>query len=352
MLTPVAELEPVNVGGVMVSRATLHNEDEIKRKDIREGDIVTVQRAGDVIPQIVGVAKRLGKKAFEFPDRCPVCKSSTVREEGMAARRCAGGLICPAQAAQRLIHFASRGAFNIEGLGEQNVLALFEKGLLRSPADIFRLHRRREELVEALRRPSKDPSKPSDGPQKLVDNLLAAIEARRKIPLDRLIFALGIPQIGEATAKLLARHYGSFENWRKAMQAAAREDSEARGELLSIKQIGESMAEDIAAFFSEKHNLDVLAALEKELEIEDAALPGAAPLAGKTFVFTGTLSRMDRREAKAKAEELGASVSESVSKKTSFVVAGESPGSKADKAKALGVPVLTEAEWLEMIGEK
>lgn len=353
VLTPVAELEPVNVGGVMVSRATLHNEDEIARKDVREGDVVFLQRAGDVIPQILGVdlkQRPAGTKPYVFPDTCPECGSHAVREEGMAARRCTGGLVCPAQAAQRIIHFASRDAMNIEGLGEQNIQILFDKGYLRTPADIFALHKKQAEIVEALRRKAKTETQ---GPVKLVENLLAAIEARRVVPLQKLIFALGIPQIGEATAKLLARHYGTFERWREAMIAARDETGPARAALTGIYQIGESMAADIAAFFSETHNLDVLAQLAKELKIEDspAQAEDGLPLAGKIFVFTGTLAHMSREQAKEIAESLGASVSESVSKKTSFVVAGEKAGSKETKARSLGVKVLSEAEWLQMAGK-
>lgn len=353
VLTPVAELEPVNVGGVMVSRATLHNEDEILRKNVDEGDIVVVQRAGDVIPQIVSVARKAkeGKTRFRMPDVCPVCGSHAEREKDMAATRCTGGLVCPAQAAQRIVHFASRDALNIEGLGEQNVLTLFGKDLLKTPADIFTLRRKRADVVEALRRKAENET---EGPQKLVANLLDAIEARRVVPLAKLIFALGIPQIGEATAKLLARHYVTFSHWRDSMLAARKEKSEAWNELTGIFQIGESIARDIAAFFSEKHNLDVLKKLEAFLTVEDARPAGldeAQPLAGKTFVFTGTLARMTRDEAKEIAESLGANVSESVSKKTSFVVAGEKAGSKETKARALGVKVLSEADWLQMAGK-
>ncbi len=342
VLTPVAELEPVNVGGVMVSRATLHNEDEILRKNIDEGDIVILQRAGDVIPQIVGIAKkkREGKTQFQMPSTCPVCHSRAVREEGMAARRCTGGLICPAQVALRLIHFVSRNAFNIEGLGEERVRELWEIGFIKTPADIFDLQKHRAELV--MREGWKDKS---------VDNLLAAIEARRTIPFDKFIFALGIPQIGEATAKLLARRYGSLQNWRDSMIRAQKESGEAWADLLSIDQIGENMARDLTGFFAEKHNLDVLDALEKALTVEDApAAPrGSLPLAGKTVVFTGTLTSMSRSEAEAGAEALGAKAAKSVSSKTHIVIVGENAGSKEEKARALGVKIMSESEWFDFI---
>ncbi|MDD5586243.1 MAG: NAD-dependent DNA ligase LigA, partial [Alphaproteobacteria bacterium] len=344
VLTPVAELEPVTVGGVVVSRATLHNEDEIKRKDIREGDVVRIQRAGDVIPQILEVNLKLrpkSSKPFEFPDHCPECGSLAVREEGMAARRCTGGLICPAQAVERLGHFVNRNAFNIEGLGEQRVRELWELKWLQTPADIFRLHEHRAAL-----------EKREGWGKKSADNLLAAIEARRQIPLDRFIFALGILQVGEATAKLLARHYRSLSRWREAMMAARKEGSEAWNELTGIDQIGPLVAEDIAAFFAELHNIEVLDDLANEVMVTDyAPTVTSSALSGKTIVFTGAMANMGRAEAKAKAESLGATVASSVSKKTDFVVAGEDPGSKAAKARELGVTILNENEWMKLIGE-
>jgi DNA ligase (NAD+) len=343
-LTPVAELEPITVGGVVVSRATLHNEDEIQRKDIREGDWVVVQRAGDVIPQIVEVvAKRRphGAKPFKFPDRCPVCGSHAVREEGEAVRRCTGGLICPAQMVERLRHFVGRGAADIEGLGEKHIQAFFEDKLLRTPADIFRLHRHRNALVER-----------EGWGEQSARKLFDAIEARRRLPLDRFIYALGIPQVGEQTAKLLARHYESFENWREAMIAAQKPESAAYQDLDAIEGIGPSVAADILAFFAEPHNREALAALAREIEIPDYRAPraGSSPVAGKTIVFTGTLETMGRSEAKAKAEQLGAKVAGSVSKKTDYVVVGADAGSKAKVAAELGVKQLTEQEWLKLIG--
>jgi len=341
VLTPVAVLEPVNVGGVMVSRATLHNQDEIARKDIREGDSVIIQRAGDVIPQIVSVdlkQRPAESKPFVFPAHCPECGSLAVREEGMAATRCTGGLVCPAQAIERLIHFVSRNAFNIEGFGQARVQELWQDKIIKTPAAIFSLAAHRAELIK--REGWKDKS---------VDNLLAAIEARRTIALDRFIYALGIPQIGEATAKLLARHYHSLTAWRQAMGEAQVQESDAYQTLISIEQIGPLVAQDLTAFFAEQHNLAVLDELAQALSITDVYAPEAeTPLAGKTIVFTGTLVAMGRSEAKAKAESLGATVSSTVSQKTDFVVCGSDAGSKETKARALGVKILSETEWLAL----
>lgn len=343
VLTPVAELEPVTVGGVVVSRATLHNEDEIARKDIREGDIVYLQRAGDVIPQITGVdlkQRPTVTAAFQFPDHCPECGSLAIREDGVVARRCTGGLICPAQAVERLRHFTSRLAFNIEGLGDQRIMELWQEKLIHAPADIFRL-KNHATLLE----------KREGWGEKSVQKLLDAIEARRTIPLDRFIYALGIRQVGEATAKLLARHYRSLTNWRQAMKEAQHVESEARQDLDSIEQIGPSMVQDIVTFFEEKHNLEALDELDKELSVSDyenRVTHKSSPLAGKTIVFTGTLTSMSRSEAKAKAESMGANVSGSVSAKTDYVVVGEDAGSKAKKAQELGVTVLSESEWIKM----
>ncbi len=343
-LTPVAELEPVTVGGVVVSRATLHNEDEIIRKDIRIGDIVEVRRAGDVIPQIIRATHTPESRAFVWKAECPECKSLAVREEGMAAWRCVGGLVCPAQAVERLCHFVSRAAFNIEGLGEQRVRELWSDKLLRSPADIFRLAGH----AEALRQ--------RDGwGDKSTAKLLAAIEARRTVSLDRFIYALGIRQVGEATAKLLARHYRSLGAWRDAMQEAAGDrEGAAWAELIGIDQIGASVAGDITEFFAEKHNLYVINALSAEVKVQDYAAArdsASSPLSGKTVVFTGTLAGQSRVEAKSRAEALGAVVAGSVSAKTDYVVVGEDAGSKAARARELGVKVLSETEWLTLAGE-
>ncbi|HUI19142.1 MAG TPA: NAD-dependent DNA ligase LigA, partial [Alphaproteobacteria bacterium] len=342
-LTPVAELAPVNVGGVIVSRATLHNEDEIARKDVREGDTVTIQRAGDVIPQIVGVvlAKRpKGAKPYVFPHVCPACGSHALREPGEVVRRCVGGLVCPAQAVERLRHFVSRNAFDIEGLGRKHIEAFFADGLLKNPVDIFKLHVLRAAIEgrEGWGRQS-------------VDNLMRAIDERRRIALERFINALGIPQVGEATARLLAKTYRTLAGWRSAMAAAQDRESEAYQELIAIEGIGPAVAEDILGFFAERHNREVLDGLAREVEVETFVAPAqSSPIAGKTVVFTGTLERMTRNEAKARAEALGASVAGSVSKKTDYVVVGADAGSKAAKARELGVATLSEAEWLKLIG--
>ena len=343
-LTPVAHLTPVTVGGVVVSRATLHNADEITRKDIRAGDHVVVQRAGDVIPQVVEVIKAKRPKQsepFKFPDHCPVCGSLAVREEGEAATRCTGGLICPAQAVQRLKHFVSRNAFDIDGLGGKHIEAFLADKLIGGPADIFRLHERKAEILGREGWGSKS-----------VENLIAAIEARRSIPLDRFIYALGIHQVGEATAKLLARIYHTLDHWRESMDTARDRESEAYAELIAIDGIGPSMADDILGFFAEPHNCEILDRLDQALEIEALATPPSmdTPLSGKTVVFTGTLISMGRMEAKARAETLGAKVASSVSARTDYLVAGEKAGSKATKAAALGVTVLSEDEWREMAG--
>jgi DNA ligase (NAD+) len=340
-LTPRARLTPVNVGGVLVQHATLHNEDEIARKDIRIGDTVELQRAGDVIPQILGVVKHAdGAEAFVFPTHCPVCGSLAVRDGEDVVRRCTGGLICQAQIVERLIHFCSRGAFDIEGMGDKTVQEFFEAGLLKSAPDVFRLPAH-EEAIAAR----EGWGKVSAG------KLSAAIRARQKIPLARFIFALGIRRIGENNAKLLSRHYGNYQGWRDAMQAAGEIGSDARLELGSISGIGPTIATDLAAFFAEQHNRETLDALEEFLTIEDAesAAMSDSALAGKTIVFTGTLT-MARPEAKARAEALGAKVTESVSKKTDYVVVGADAGSKAAKAAALGVVTLTEEAFREMAG--
>jgi DNA ligase (NAD+) len=354
VLTPWADLEPVNVGGVIVARATLHNEDEIARKDFRDGDTVIIQRAGDVIPQVVSVVdpdRPDRAPPFSMRDKltpqggvepiCPVCGSLAMREAGEAAWRCTGGLVCPAQAVERLIHFCSRLAFDIDGLGEKNILAFWTDKLIARPADIFRLKEHENEI------------RAREGWGELsTTKLLQAIERRRIISLDRLIYALGIRQVGEATARLLARHYGTFENWRDQMEAALDEESEAYQELTNISQIGPSVAGDIRAFFREDHNVAALDDLRRQLaEVTSVAAPGnsSSPLAGKTIVFTGTLEKLTRAEAKARAEALGANVAGSVSGKTHFVVVGADAGSKAEKAKALGVATLSEDEFIAMI---
>ncbi|MFN7709917.1 MAG: NAD-dependent DNA ligase LigA [Holosporales bacterium] len=350
VLTPVAHLKPVTVGGVVVSRATLHNQDEIIRKDIRVGDRVVIQRAGDVIPQIVRVldADRADRPpVFTVPDLCPVCQSQVVREEGMAANRCTGGLICDAQAALRIRHFASKDAFDIEGMGQKNVELFYAKGLVRTPVELFTLEARQRESLTPLR------NWEGWGP-KSAQNLFEAINARRQISLERFIYALGIPQVGTATAKLLARHYGSYPAWREAMEQAVSQGVEgpAYADLLSIEGIGPSMAHDLVAFFAEAHNLEILDQLVgPQIQVADAQLvaAGSSPVAGKTVVFTGTLVSLTRSEAKTQAEALGAKVASSVSSKTDYVILGADAGSKATKARELGVVTLNEQEWLALI---
>ncbi|MDH3473917.1 MAG: NAD-dependent DNA ligase LigA [Rhodospirillales bacterium] len=356
-LTPVANLAPITVGGVVVSRATLHNEGEIARKDIREGDHVIIQRAGDVIPQVVAVVKEKrpkGSNAYKFPRICPCpLKTPVRREPGEAVSRCSGELACPYQQVQRLIHFVSRDAFDIEGLGAKHIEGFWQDGLVKSPADIFRLEAQREQLD----------AREGWGAQS-VRNLLNAVDARRQVSLDRFIYALGIRQIGQATAKLLARNYADLKAWHAAMVRVSKERAanpgarkpeevgESYAELCDIEGIGMSMADDIGAFFGERHNLEVVRALEEMLDVAPFAVPATAgsPVAGKTVVFTGTLATMSRGEAKARAEALGAKVAGSVSKKTDYVVVGANAGSKARKAEALGVAILSEEEWLEMAG--
>ncbi|HTQ33772.1 MAG TPA: NAD-dependent DNA ligase LigA [Stellaceae bacterium] len=344
-LTPVAFLAPITVGGVVVQRATLHNEDEIARKDIREGDTVVIQRAGDVIPQVVSVVlekRPANAKPYVFPDKCPRCGSLVVREPGFVARRCTGGLICPAQAVERLKHFVARDCFDIEGLGAKHIAAFWEDGLIRGPGDIFRL--RAEQL-----------SGREGWGELSAGNLIRAIDERRRIALDRFINALGIPQVGQATARLLARHYRSLAHWRREMEAAREPDSAAHAGLLDVHGIGADMAADIVGFFAEPHNRELLDDLAGEVEVLDYEAPSrggvaASPLAGKTIVFTGGLESMSRSEAKARAEALGANVASSVSAKTHFVVIGADAGSKATKAASLGVTMLDEAAWLKLAG--
>jgi DNA ligase (NAD+) len=353
-LTPVAKLEPVTVGGVVVQNATLHNEDEIARKDVRIGDTVVLQRAGDVIPQILGPVKEKrpkGAKRFVFPDTCPVCGSHAVREINPntgredVVRRCTGGLICPAQRVERLKHFVSRNAFDIEGLGEKNIQAFYDEGLIQSPPDIFTLQARDAKAKTKL---AEWEGWGETSAQKLFD----AIAARRNVRLDRFIYALGIRHVGEITGRLLARTYGTAENFLKAMRAAAKDrEGEAFAELDNIEGIGPTVAAAIADFFAEPHNVDVVEALLKEVTPEPLeAVDQTSPISGKTVVFTGTLEHMTRSEAKARAERLGAKVAGSVSKKTDYVVAGPGAGSKLKNAKDLGVEVLSEEEWLKLIG--
>ena len=353
VLTPVARLEPVNVGGVMVSNATLHNEEEINRKDVRVGDLVRVQRAGDVIPQVVEVVlseRPAGATPYLFPDRCPVCGSHAVREADSAgkldkARRCTGGLVCSAQAVERLRHFVSRDAFDIEGLGEKQIEAFYQDGIILRPQDIFTLEARDAASLKKLK------DREGWGPTS-VRNLFAAINERRNIPLNRFIYALGIRHVGESTAKLLARHAGNFQHLREMIVSAHAPDSEARAQLTAIDGIGPVMAEALVDFFIEQHNQEEMDALVQAVTIlpmEQVA--SQSPVAGMTIVFTGSLERMTRDEAKAMAERLGAKVSGSVSKKTNLVVAGPGAGSKLADAQKHGVEVISEQDWFTRVGD-
>lgn len=349
-LTPVADLEPVNVGGVIVSHATLHNEDEIKRKDIRIGDAVIIQRAGDVIPQVVEVIKDkrpADSQEFVFPETCPVCGAHAVREEDEAVRRCTGGLTCPAQAKERLIHFVSREAFDIAGLGSTIIEDFYNEGILHNPADIFTLEARNsgDDLFSHQKSTVLHLEQREGWGKKSVEKLFHAIAIKRRISLPRFIYALGIRQVGTATALLLARHYGNFAKFMNEMI------NKETGPLVTIDGIGPSMATDIVEFFQEEHNRTIINKLLNEITVEDFIddTDYNSPIAGKTVVFTGTLNRMTRSEAKAKAQSLGAKVAGSVSAKTDYVVMGADAGSKAAKAKDLGITILSEDEFLDLI---
>ena len=352
-LTPVAKLDPVTVGGVVVQNATLHNEDEIARKDVRIGDTVLVQRAGDVIPQILGVVlekRPKGAKRFVFPDVCPACGSHASREinpntgKEDAVRRCTGGLICPAQRVERLKHFVSRNAFDIEGLGEKHIKAFCADGLIQSPPDIFTLEKRDQRASSKL-------AKREGWGETSAKKLFAAIEARRNVRLDRFIYALGIRHVGETTARLLAGNYGTTDAFLAAMrEAGVDREGDAFAALDNIDGIGPAVAVAIADFFAETHNIEVVEDLLKEVTPAPLEkVKHGSPVSAKTVVFTGTLERMTRSEAKARAERLGAKVAGSVSKNTDYVVAGPGAGSKLKNAKDLGVKVLSEEEWLKLI---
>jgi len=333
VITPVAVLKPVQVSGVTVTHATLHNQDEVERKDVRVGDTVIVRRAGDVIPEVVGVIKDKrprGTRKWHTPDKCPVCGSQVIREEEEAAHRCMGGLVCSAQRMGAILHFASRHAMDIEGLGDKLVQQLVEKDMVKTVADIYRL--KHDELADLERMAEKS-----------AQNLLDQIEKSKKTTLARFLHALGIPQVGEATAQLLADQFGSIDD----IMDAERETLE------QIHGIGPTMAEDIYEFFHEKHNRKVI----KELLDADIRWPKPArvkkstALTGKTFVITGGLSTMTRDEAKRRLQELGAKIAGSVSKKTDYVIVGDEPGSKADKARELEVTMLDEKEFLKLLGK-
>jgi DNA ligase (NAD+) len=340
-LTPVARLQPISVGGVIVSNATLHNEDEIRRKDIRIGDKVVIQRAGDVIPQIVRVIEesRSGNEAaFVFPDRCPICGNDATRPEGEAVRRCSGGLKCAAQLFEGLKHFVSRDAFDIEGLGARQIEQFISLGWITAPADIFALGSHSDAMAEL------------DGYGAVsIAKLLAAIDSRRQIGMERFIYSLGIRQVGQATARLLALHYGQMEQMMLALNPQA-DLSALHAELVEIEQIGSAMADDIISFFGNADLYQIVQQLRAVVTVLPPERPANdSPVFGKIMVFTGSLDNMSRAEAKAKAESLGAKVSGSVSAKTDFLVAGADAGSKARKAAELGITVLDEAAWLDLI---
>ncbi|MBA4305749.1 MAG: DNA ligase (NAD(+)) LigA [Sphingopyxis sp.] len=341
-LTPVGRLKPVTVGGVVVSNVTLHNRDEIARLGVRPGDRVVVQRAGDVIPQIVdNLTREIDRPSFDFPDRCPECGSEAVAEEGEVDVRCTGGLICPAQRVQRLIHFVSRAALDIEGLGEKSVQEFFAAGWLESPADIFRLHARRKEILAR------------DGWQdKSVDNLLAAIDAKRTPDAMKLLFGLGIRHVGAGTSKDLVRNFGTLDAIAEVGKRVAAGDASAVAELTNIDGIGPTVAEALGDFFHEPHNRAVWDDLLQEVD-PPAYVSNIrqSEWTDKTIVFTGKLETMSRDEAKAQAEALGAKAAGSVSAKTDLVVAGPGAGSKLKQATALGIRVIDEAGWAAIVSE-
>lgn len=342
VLTPVADLVPINVGGVLVSRASLHNKDEIKRKDIREGDIVTIKRAGDVIPQIIEVDKNLrtaDSVEFLFPERCPECGSLVSQIEGEAAIRCSGEFICKAQIIEKLKHFVSKDAFDIAGLGEKQIRFFYDLGLIRQIPDIFILEKKLSEfnLLD------------QDGwGEKSITNLLDSVQSKRTIDLDRFIFSLGIRFIGQGAAKMLANYYISYDHWYNSMTQL--EIKEVFSELEGIDGIGKKMSESLRSFFSEKQNIQALNDLADHLKILPVKINSThSTLSNKTVVFTGTLLTMSRREAKVRAESLGAKVSSNLSIKTDYLITGESSGLKYKKALELGVEILTEDQWNERI---
>jgi DNA ligase (NAD+) len=353
-LTPVAKLTPVTVGGVVVSNATLHNADEIKRLDVRIGDTVVIQRAGDVIPQVLEVVlerrSEPGPKEFEFPTTCPcdlhteIVRDATSAGQEGAISRCSGEFACPFQTVEHLKHFVSRRAFDIDGLGEKQIELFYHREWIKEPADIFTLRARNDEIRLEEHEGFGEVS---------VGNLFAAIEARREIAFERFIYALGVRHVGETTARVLARAYGSWGAFLDACRKLAAGDEETRHEMDALDQIGDTVIDSLAAYFGEEHNQRIVERLTSEVHILDAERPRAhSVVAGKTVVFTGSLEQMTRDEAKAMAERLGAKVAGSVSKKTDYVVAGPGAGSKLDKARDLGVSVLSEDDWFALVGTR
>lgn len=352
-LTPVAKLVPVTVGGVVVANATLHNEHEIDRKDIRIGDTVLIQRAGDVIPQVLGVVtekRPKDAKRFQFPTHCPchlktpVVREETATGEEAAVARCSGEFACPFQITEHLRHFVSRRAFDIDGLGEKQIALFYERGWIKEPAEIFTLEERNGKIRLEDEEGFGEVS---------VRNLFAAIRARRQIALDRFIYALGIRHIGETTARVLARAYGAWETFYRACLMLAQGDAETIQEMDSLDQIGGTVITSLAAYFGESHNRRIVERLTAQVQVHEAERPASGTVvAGKTVVFTGSLERMTRDEAKAMAERLGAKVAGSVSKKTDYVVAGPGAGSKLDRAREFGVTILSEDEWFALVGRR
>ena len=347
-LTPVARLTPITVGGVVVSNATLHNADEIARLGVKVGDSVEIQRAGDVIPQVLRVVEPSGGAPFEFPSTCPVCDApvgSDVDEKTgkqNVVLRCTNGLACPAQAVQSLVHLVSRQVFDIDGLGERQIEAFFEKGLIKEPADIFTLRARNDEIKLETWEGFGETS---------ANKLFDAIDARREIPFDRVIYSQGIRHVGRTNSRLIAQHFISWEKFRAAIPLLKDEASEPYQALLGIDGMGQAALGGLAGYFGSETNLAIVDRLTDQLQIQDAEAPTSdSPVARKTVVFTGKLERFSRDEAKARAQSLGAKVSGSVSKKTDYLVAGPGAGSKLKKAEAAGVKVLTEDEWLALIG--
>jgi DNA ligase (NAD+) len=334
-LTPVARLDPVMVGGVTVSNTTLHNENEMRRKDVRIGDTVIIRRAGDVIPEVVKVVteqRPADAREFEFPNHCPVCGSEVVRVEGEVAARCSGGLYCAAQRKEAIRHFASRRAMDIEGLGEKLIDQLVDRDMIKNVADLY--HLKLEQLEELERMGEKS-----------AQNLLDALQKSKSTTLPRFLYALGIREVGEATAQALANHFGDLEGIEEA-------DLET---LQAVPDVGPVVARQIVTFFDEPHNREVIARLvDKEVDVHWPKVERrvvSSPLAGKTFVLTGTMAAMTRDEAKQRLQALGAKVTGSVSAKTDYVVAGDEPGSKLDKARSLNVSVLDEGQFLKLLGD-
>ncbi len=341
-LTPVGKLKPIRVGGVLVSNVSLHNEDEILRKDIRIGDIIKIQRAGDVIPQVVGVVKEKRIKdsiVYCAPKHCPSCNSITFKPHGEAVRRCLSGINCPAQTVEKLKHFVSKNAFNIDGLGEKLIEILFNEDIIKDFADIFAVEKHKDKLEKIVGLGTLS-----------VSNLLNSIESKRKITFEKLIYALGIRQVGETNSKLLALHYNTFENFRIEMVKAEDKTSKSFQALVSIDQIGESIAEDLVLYFNTNSNLIVFDKLLNCITIENIKRKSVvSPYTDKVIVLTGTLNSMSRSEAKQTLQNLGAKVSSTVSKKTDFLIIGDQPGSKAKKAKELNIPIVSEKEWVGIV---